>query len=146
MESVLMRCSNCHSVNRVIVDKFNLKPKCSQCKTPLSWSNKSVDITSQSYQKEITENPGFTLVEFWSPTCGYCHSMNPMLERFASDKAGIVKLAKINTMSEQTLASQFTIMGVPTFILFKGGRAVDQVNGALNKEQFDSWIQHNLNK
>ena len=144
MESVLMRCGNCNSVIRVKVDKFNLQPKCSQCKTPLTWPNRPVDITSKTYQKEVTENPGFTLVEFWSPTCGYCHAMNPALERFATDKAGIVKLAKINTMAEQTLASQFTLMGVPTFILFKGGRAIDQVNGALEKEQFESWVTHHL--
>jgi len=145
MESVLIRCGNCNSVMRVAVDKFSLRPKCSQCKTPLQWPKRPVEVTSKTYQKEVIENPGFTLVEFWSPTCGYCHAMNPALEQLAADKAGIVKLVKINTAAEQTLASQFIIMGVPTFILFKGGHAVDQINGALGKEQFESWVQRHLN-
>jgi thioredoxin 2 len=144
MESVLIRCDKCSSVNRVKIDKFNQKPQCSKCHSPLKWTAQPVDVTMQSYQKEVIENPGFTLLEFWSQTCGYCRSMDPIIVRFASEKAGIVKMVKVNSTTEYSIASQFNIMGVPAFILFKGGRMIDQKNGALSKEQLETWIARNL--
>lgn len=144
MESVLIRCDNCSSVNRVRIDKFSLKPLCSRCKTPLRWETKPIDVTMRSYMKEVIENPGFTLLEFWSQTCGFCRSMNPILDRFASERAGIIKIVKVNSETEHSLASQFSIMGVPSFILFKGGRMIDQKSGALSRELLETWIMRNM--
>jgi thioredoxin 2 len=143
MDTVLIRCENCNTINRVLIEKINMKPKCHHCQEHLKWTNKPVDIHSENFQKEIIENPGITLIEFWSPTCGYCHAMNPLLEQFASDKAGIVKLAKINSEAEGYTASHFNITGVPTFVLFKDGQKISQVAGAMNRIQLDIWVKQN---
>jgi thioredoxin 2 len=145
MENVLLKCNKCNTVNRVLVSKFNLKPKCHSCKNLLEWPTKPVEANSINFRNEVINNPGFVLVEFWTPTCGYCHSMNPTLDKFAQDKAGIVKLVKINSVNSPDLAVQFNIMGVPSFILFNGGKKTAEISGAMNAEQLDSWIRQYTN-
>jgi len=144
METVVIKCENCGTANKVIVAKFHLKPKCHSCKTLLTWSDKPIDVNSGNYKKEVLDNPGITLIEFWSPTCGYCHAMTPTLEKFAHEKAGIIKLVKINTASDPYLASVFNISGVPTFALYNEGQKINQVAGAMTKEQLESWIRQNI--
>ena len=145
MESVLIKCQNCKTVNKVIVSKFSLIPKCHSCKAPLDWPKKPVDVTWSSFQNEVTGHPGVVLLEFWSPTCGHCRGMNPLIEEYALEKNGIIKIAKVNSMNEPSLAAQFNIMGVPTFILFSNGIKIATIAGAMNREQLTGWIRQYLN-
>jgi thioredoxin 2 len=145
MESVLLKCRNCGTVNRVTVAKFDLKPKCHSCKNILDWPKKPVDAGYSNFQGEVAGDPGAVLVEFWSPTCGYCRSMSPLLDELASEKGGIIKIVKINSPAEPNLSAQFNIMGVPSFVLFNNGQKVADIAGAMNKDQLLAWIRQYIN-
>jgi thioredoxin-like negative regulator of GroEL len=66
--------------------------------------------------------------------------MNPLLTQIAAEKAGMLKVVNINTQTEQLLAGQFGIRGVPTLILYKGGKKLRELSGAMPKEQLEAWI------
>ena len=71
------------------------------------------------------------LVDFWAPWCAPCRMVAPSLEAIAKARAGQVKIAKVNVDENQALAARFGIRSIPTLAVFQGGRAVDQLVGAL---------------
>jgi thioredoxin 2 len=144
MNTILLRCQSCGTVNRVSVDKLSLNPKCGRCKTVLEYPSLPVDVTSSTFHREVLSCPGAVLVEFWSPSCGHCQRLNPLLTQIAAEKAGMLKVVNINTQTEQLLAGQFGIRGVPTLILYKGGKKLRELSGALPKEQLEAWIGDSL--
>jgi len=84
------------------------------------------------------------LVDFWAPWCGPCKQLMPLLDRLASDYAGRVKLAKVNTDEEQELAQQVGIRSLPTVVLFKDGTAVDHFVGVLPEAQIREMLDRHL--
>jgi thioredoxin 2 len=111
MNTILLRCQSCGTVNCVSVDKLSLNPKCGRCKTVLEYPSLPVDVTSSTFHREVLSCPGAVLVEFWSPSCGHCQRLNPLLTQIAAEKAGMLKVVNINTQTEQLLAGQFGIRG-----------------------------------
>jgi thioredoxin 2 len=141
METVLLRCPSCSTVNRVAGDNLSLNPKCGRCKKLLEYPSRPVDVTSSTFHREVLSCPGAVLVEFWSPSCGHCQRLNPLLAQIAAEKAGMLKIVKINTQAEQYLAGQYGIRGVPTLILYRGGKKLRELPGAPTREQLEAWIQ-----
>jgi len=84
------------------------------------------------------------LADFWAEWCGPCRMMAPVLSELAKDWKGKVTVVKINSDQQPDLSSRFGISGIPTFILFKAGKEVHRVSGAMPlaalKEQFKKWI------
>lgn len=140
MNSVLLRCQSCGSVNKVLKEKLLLKPTCGKCKAGITFPNTSIDISSNDFRKVVLSAPGVVLLEFWSPTCGHCLRLNSVLDQIASEKAGILKVVKVNIQNDQHLAYQFGIRGVPTMILYRGGKKLNEFSGALPKQLLEAWI------
>jgi thioredoxin-like negative regulator of GroEL len=67
-----------------------------------------------------------------------------VLDQIAAEKAGFIKIAKVNTQTDQHLAYQFGIRGVPTLILYYGGKKINEISGALPKHQLEAWIHSSL--
>jgi thioredoxin 1 len=99
-----------------------------------------VNLTSATWDQEVTEYRGIVMVDFWAVWCGPCRMVAPTIEELAKDYAGKIKVGKLNTDENADIASKFKIMGIPTIIFFKDGQKVDQIVGAVPKPQLKSKI------
>jgi thioredoxin 2 len=99
-DTVFVRCKNCGTINRLPVENMISKPKCGKCKTPLKFLKRPVEVASSDFDHEVLAWPGAVLVEFWSPRCGHCLTISPVLEELAYERAGLLKVAKINIENE----------------------------------------------
>jgi thioredoxin 2 len=143
-QSVLLRCSQCGAVNRVPPDRIALHPKCGRCKVHLEYTRAPVDTTTQDFDREVLEWPGAVMVEFWAPWCGHCRTMAPVMEALAGERAGILKVVKVNIDQEQSLAARFGIRSTPTFYLYRHGDKLSDIAGALPKVHLEAWIDSSL--
>jgi thioredoxin 1 len=99
-----------------------------------------VNLTSATWDQEVTEYKGIVMVDFWAVWCGPCRMVAPTIEELAKDYVGKIKVGKLNTDENADIASRFKIMGIPTIIFFKDGQKVDQIVGAVPKPQLKSKI------
>ena len=99
-----------------------------------------VNLTSATWDPEVTEYKGVIMVDFWAVWCGPCRMIAPTIEELAKDYAGKITVGKLNTDENADIASRFKIMGIPTIIFFKDGQKVDQIVGAVPKPQLKSKI------
>lgn len=111
-------------------------PRCGKCKTPLPMANYAVpvELTDQDAAQVIREAGLPLLLDFYSPSCGPCRMLAPVLDRLARQFFGRAIIAKIDTSTNHRSAGQYGIQGVPTLIFFENGQAVDQVVGALPED------------
>lgn len=91
-------------------------------------------VTDATFQKEVLEATLPVLVDFWAPWCGPCRMLAPAIEELATQYDGKVIVAKVNTDENQAVPGKFGIMGIPTVILFKGGKEVERLVGARPKQ------------
>jgi thioredoxin 1 len=98
-----------------------------------------VTLTKDNFDSEIES--GVTLVDFWAPWCGPCRMIAPVIEELADEWKGKAKIGKLNTDEHGEVAMNYGIQGIPTLILFKDGKPVDRVVGALPKAQFTQLLE-----
>ena len=93
-----------------------------------------VNITAQNFAEEVIQSDRPVLLDFWAPWCGPCRMVVPLVEEIAKERSDI-KVVKINVDEEQELAMQFGVMSIPTLVVMKNGKIVNQVTGARPKAQ-----------
>ncbi len=132
MNDTILKCQSCGVKNRIPVNKQHLKPKCGRCGHLLEpvTGGKVVELDDSSFDKLIGSSSLPVMVDFYSPSCGPCHMLAPVIETLARQYAGRVVVAKYDTSRYQMAAARFQIKGVPTLIFFKQGKVVDQIVGA----------------
>ncbi len=144
IDSVLLRCSSCRTVNRVPAQRLPEHPRCGKCGSVVDFPRTPAEVTGRTFDHEILDHPGYVLLFFWASWCAHCKGMFPVIEELARELAGIVKVGLINTEQEPRLASLFNIMAVPRLTLYRNGRVMDELDGAASKPKLISWIESHL--
>ena len=103
-----------------------------------------LQLTEKNFDDEVNNSSVPVLVDFWAEWCGPCRMLTPIVEDIAKEQAGKLKVAKVNVDEAQDLAAKFGIMSIPTLLLLKKGKVVQQLVGAMPKEQLWAKIQPNL--
>ena len=140
-ENIMVRCTNCGAKNRISKSRLGEGPICGKCRAPLRVASPHgipVDVTDQSFNREVLSQPGPVLVDCWAPWCGPCKMVAPVLDQLASEYAGRFKFAKLNVDDNPITASKYGIQSIPTLLLFKDGRQVNRLVGALPKHEIES--------
>ena len=103
-----------------------------------------IELSDQNFQQVVNSSTLPVLVEFYSPTCGPCHALAPVIEKLADQYAGRAVICKLDTSRHQMTAAQFQIRGVPTLIFFKNGQPADQVVGAVPGHELEQRLNNLL--
>ena len=101
-------------------------------------------LTDSNFKKEVLESHLPVLVDFWASWCGPCKMIAPMIEELVKEYHGKVKIGKVNVDENSKVATHYGIMSIPTLILFKHGRVMDRMVGALSKADLKKRIDENI--
>ena len=107
-------------------------------------SDKIKHVSDATFDKEVLQSSTPVLVDYWAEWCGPCKMIAPVLEDMAKEYAGRLTVAKLDIDANPGITSQFGIRGIPTLILFKGGKPHAQKVGALSKSQLAAFVDSNL--
>jgi len=133
VNSIIVACHSCGKKNRIPADKQHLGPKCGSCGSLIDLGRTAVpvELDDSTLAPFISQAPLPVLVDFFSPTCGPCRMMSPIIDNLARKFLGRVIIAKLDTSRNRMAPANYRIHGVPTLIVFKNGRSVDQITGAM---------------
>ena len=93
-----------------------------------------INIKKNNFQNEVLNSEMPVLLDFWAPWCGPCRMVSPIVDEIA-DERGDIKVGKVNVDEQPELAAQFGVMSIPTLVVMKGGKVVNQMVGARPKNQ-----------
>jgi thioredoxin len=101
-------------------------------------------ITSAEFEEKVLKSDVPVLIDFWATWCGPCKQIGPSIEQLATEYAGKAKVFKVDVDSEGDLAGQYGVMSIPALFVFKGGKVVENVVGAMPKPSIAALIDRAL--
>jgi len=104
----------------------------------------TLTFSDATFDQEVLNSPVPVLVDFWAEWCGPCRMMEPTIDAIAADYSGRVKVGKLNVDENGNTAMRYGIRGIPTLLLFKGGKVVDQRVGAIGKSEVQRMLDAHL--
>ena len=102
------------------------------------------ELTTDNFQHEVLESPVPVLVDFWSPNCGPCRQIAPIIEQMAAEANGRFRVGKVDVWDEPTLATRYRISAVPTLLVFMDGMVVNNIVGFQDKRKLMEALQRSL--
>ena len=99
-----------------------------------SATSPTITLDDSNFEKEVTQSDQTVLVDFWAPWCGPCKMISPLLDEIATERAGSVKVAKVNVDENQSLSVKFNVRAIPALLFFKNGQLRDQVIGMTTRK------------
>jgi thioredoxin 2 len=136
-DAVVYRCAHCGRMNRILRARLQDDPSCGACKSKV-FPRTAVIGTDANWNEEVERSPLPVLVDFWAPWCGPCRTIGPVVEQIARERAGRLKVVKLNVDENQQTAARFAVQAIPMLIVFRGGRMVEQMRGAMPKPAIEA--------
>lgn len=104
----------------------------------------TVELSDSTFEDQVIKSETPVLVDFWASWCGPCRMLTPVVEDIASSYAGRLKVGKVNVDENQEITMKYGIRSIPTLILFKDGKAVEQIIGAVPKSEIERILKKSL--
>jgi len=98
--------------------------------------SKPIEVTDVTFHETVQNHP-LVVVDCWAPWCGPCHMVAPVIEEMARDYAGRILFGKLNVDENREVATQYQIMGIPTLLVFKNGKLVEKIVGAMPRQMLE---------
>ncbi len=138
-EAIKMRCTECGAKNKIPAGKIDAGGKCGKCgsllKTEELFAPQPVMVTDSNFDIKVLKSPLPVLLFAWAPWCPTCGAVTPIIDEFASNAKGKVRVGKINVDANPMLASKYNIMSVPFLFIFDNGQMKESTPGGLQKHE-----------
>ena len=142
---VIVDCPSCNQKNRLAYSRLRYTTRCAKCKTPLASVSAPLDVsTAAEFDSLIASADLPVVVDFWAPWCGPCRMVAPEIAKVAAHKAGQILVVKVNTDDVAGVGDRLGIRGIPTMVVFKGGREIARVSGAMPAPDIEAFVANAL--
>jgi thioredoxin 2 len=125
-----LRCQFCQSWNKVDLSRAEDRPKCGKCGKPMLL-DRPIHLDDETFSRTISESGVPVFVDFYADWCGPCKMMAPSVDKLAADYIGRALIAKLDTDESQKTSMSFNVRGIPTSIVFDGGKEIARQTGAV---------------
>jgi thioredoxin 2 len=136
LEPTLVQCPHCGRTNRIPAAASG-HPRCGNCKRDLPWI---VDAGDDDFGVVAEQSPVPALIDFWAAWCGPCRMVSPVLDKLARERAGRIKLVKVDVDRAPRLSGRFDVQAIPTLMIIVGGKVVARQAGAAPAQALRSWV------
>ncbi len=140
MSAKVIRCPNCGRSNRVPAAATG-RPQCGNCHQPLPWI---ADAGDDDFADVAEASSVPVLVDLWAPWCGPCRMVSPALEQVATERAGQLKLVKVNVDDSPKISDRFSVRAIPTLLVMRHGAVIAQQAGAMPVTALRDWVDRAL--
>lgn len=139
---MIVRCEHCGTKNRVPAAAAG-GPVCGNCRQPLPWIAEAGD---EDFPEVVERSSVPVIVDLWATWCAPCRTVSPVLELLAHEMAGRLKLVKIDIDRAPKTQERFAVRAVPTLLLMRDGKVIDQRAGAVPAGPLRAWVEETLGR